>query len=540
MAKKILFFIVSILTLAIAFFFWQKMAFDKGVLRLEIIAPDKIDVGQEFEYVVKYKNNGSITLESPEMHFEYPEGSIMEIGESRVKKISASDLGGTIYPGQERTMRFKARLLGKQGDVKTAKVRVSFQPQDLRIRNESSSSFATILGDISITLNLDLPQKAGTGKGITARVSYSSGVPYPLKDLSCIVEYPDGFQFSYSKPNGLNNKQWDEPILNEFDSKKIEIGGMLNGEPGVQKLFKAKIGVWQEGKFIVLKETIRGVAMIAPSVKFTQKINGSENYSASIGDRLRYEISFRNTGEESFNDQALIVKLEGDSLDYNSIVAIDGVYQKGDNSLIWDGNQLAELQNLRPGEEGKVEFWISTNKSRVMRNEADKNLFIKTSISLGQIKQEFLNKINTSLVAIQSVHNDSRYFQDSGPFPVREREKTAFTVEWKIKNYYNDVDNAKMVTILPSGLRFNHENHRIPEGTRIYFDEGTRQLIWDIGSIAAGIGVVSPEMICAFQLSIEPVTLDTDILLIGSAQLSGTDLWTSNNISISTDPIYSK
>lgn len=280
--------------------------------------------------------------------------------------------------------------------------------------------------------------------------------------------------------------------------------------------------------------------MIAPSVKFTQKINGSENYSASIGDRLRYEISFRNTGEESFNDQALIVKLEGDSLDYNSIVAIDGVYQKGDNSLIWDGNQLAELQNLRPGEEGKVEFWISTNKSRVMRNEADKNLFIKTSISLGQIKQEFLNKINTSLVAIQSVYNDSRYFQDSGPFPVREREKTAFTVEWKIKNYYNDVDNAKMVTILPSGLRFNHENHRIPEGTRIYFDEGTRQLIWDIGSIAAGIGVVSPEMICAFQLSIEPVTLDTDILLIGSAQLSGTDLWTSNNISISTDPIYSK
>lgn len=539
MSKKILVFIVSIITVLIAFFFWQKMAFDKGVLKLEIIAPDKVDVGQEFEYVVKYKNNGSITLESPEMYFEYPNGAIIEEG-TRIKKVSSEDLGGNIYPGQERTMKFKARLLGAEGETKDAKVKVIFQPQDLKIRNEASSSFTVILDHLPLNLTLDIPQKAGAGKVVTVRVAYSSNVPYPLKDLSCIVEYPSDFQFSYSKPNGLDNKQWDEPILNESDSRKIEIGGILNGEPQDQKVFKAKLGVWQDGKFVVLKETVRGVAIVAPSVKFTEKINNQENYNVNIGDRLHYEIFFRNTGDEELKDQALIIKLEGDSLDYNTITALDGVYQKGDNSLIWDGNQLPELQNLRPGEEGRVEFWINTNRNKMMKGPADKNLFVKTNITLGQIKQEFLNRVNTKLIAVQSLYVDSRYFSDFGPFPVVSGEKTVFTVEWKIKNYYNDTSNAKMVTILPSGLRFIQDNQIVPEGTKVYFDEGTRQLTWEIGSIPAGTGVIDSEMVCAFQLSIEPQTIDTDILLIGSAQLSARDLWTNNNVSISTDPIYSK
>jgi hypothetical protein len=540
MSKKVLILIFSIITILIAFFFWQKMAFDKGILKLEIIGPDKVDVGEEFEYVVKYKNNGSITLESPEMYFEYPEGAIIEEGGSRVAKVATEELGGSIYPGQERTMKFKARLLGKEGETKDAKVRVSFQPQDLKIKNEASSSYTIILDQLPLSLNLDIPQKAGAGKTMTLRISYNSNVAYPLKDLSCSVEYPSDFQFSYAKPKGMDNNQWDIPILNETDSGKIEIGGILNGEPQDQKVFKVKLGIWQDGDFIVLKEAIRGVAIIAPSVQFTERINGQDNYNVSMGDRLHYEITFRNSGDEELKDQALIIKLEGNNLDYSSIKALDGVYQKGDNSLIWDGNQLSELQSLKPGDEGKVEFWISTNKNWTMKSAADKNPFIKTKITLGQIKQEFLNKINTNLIALQNIRTDSRFFSDSGPFPVVANEKTTFTVEWKVKNYYNDVSNAKMITVLPSGLRFVADNYKIPEGTRLYFDEGTRQLTWEIGSLAAGTGVISSEALCAFQLSIEPQTTDTDILLIGSAQLSGNDLWTNNNISVNTDPIYSK
>ncbi|MDD5639473.1 MAG: hypothetical protein PHR47_01550 [Candidatus Pacebacteria bacterium] len=538
MNKKLIFIISSILLVLVLFFFWQKMAFDKGILKLEIIGPDKVNVGEEFEYIVKYKNNGSINLENPEMIFSYPDGAIIDNG--KIKKITSDELGGTIYPGQERTMKFAARLLGKEGELKKAEVKINFQPQDLKIRNETNSSFSTILDKLPLSLSLDIPQKSGAGRPITVKISYSSGVPYPLKDLSCSIEYPADFQFVSAKPKGMDDKQWDIPILNESDGGKIEISGILNGNPQDQKVFKAKIGVWQDGNFIVLKEANRGVAIIAPSVQFTEKINNQEGYTVNMGDRLHYEVSFRNVGEEAMKDLALIIKLEGSGLNYNSIQAGEGVYQKGDNSLIWDGNQVSELQDFSVNTEGKVEFWITTNKTWTMKSQGDKNPFIKTKITLGQIKQEFLNKINSSLSATQSIRTDSKIFSDSGPMPVMAYEKTAFTVEWTAKNSYNDITNAKMTTVLPSGVRFIEGQTKVPDGTKIFYDEGTRQLTWEIGSLEAGTGIFNEAKSCAFQLSINPETIDTDVLLIGASQLSGTDLWTNSNLITSTDPNYSK
>jgi len=539
MNKKLVFIIGSIILVLVLFFFWQKMAFDRGILKLEIIGPDKVDVGEEFEYVVKYKNNGSINLENPEMIFTYPDGAIVDNG-VKVKKVTTDELGGTIYPGQERTMKFTARLLGKEGELKKAEVRISFQPQDLKVKNETTSSFSSILGKLPLDLSLDIPQKSGAGRPITVKISYTSSVPYPLKDLSCSIEYPSDFQFVSAKPKGMDNKQWDIPILNESDSGKIEIAGILNGNPQDQKVFKAKIGVWQDGNFIVLKESNRGVAIVAPSVQFTEKINNQENYAVNMGDRLHYEISFRNVGEEGLKDLALIVKLEGSGLDYNSIQAPEGVYQKGDNSLVWDGNQISELQDFSVNTEGKVEFWISTNKKWTMKSLGDKNPFIKTKLTLGQIKQEFLNKINSSLSATQNIRTDSKIFSDSGSMPVQANQKTVFTVEWTAKNHFNDVSNAKMTTVLPTGVRFVDGQTKAPDGTKISYDEGTRQLTWEIGTLEAGSGILDDGKSCAFQLSINPETVDTDVLLIGSSQLSGTDLWTNNNLTTNTDPIYSK
>jgi len=539
MNKKLIFFISLIILILVSFFFWQKMAFDRGILKLEIIGPDKVDVGEEFEYIVKYKNNGSINLENPEMIFTYPDGAITEDG-AKTKKVSTNEMGGIIYPGQEKTVKFTTRLLGKEGDLKKAEVRVSFQPQDLKVKNETTSSFSTVLGKLPLDLSMDLPQKSGAGRPITIKISYTSNVPYPLKDLSCSIEYPSDFQFVSSKPKGMDNKQWDISILNESDSGKIQIDGILNGNPQDQKVFKAKIGVWQDGNFIVLKESNRGVAIIAPSVQFTEKINGKEGYAINMGDRLHYEVSFRNVGDEDMENIALILKLEGSGLDFNSIQAPDGVYQKGDNSLVWDGNQISELQDFSINTEGKIEFWISTNKKWTMKSQGDKNPFIKTRIALGQIKQEFLNKINSSIMATQTIKTDSKIFSDSGPMPVQAGAKTTFTVEWTAKNTYNDVSNTKMTTVLPLGVRFVEGQTRVPDGTKISYDEGTRQLTWDIGSLEAGTGIFSDAKMCAFQLSINPETIDTDVLLIGSSQLSGTDLWTNNNLTTNTDPIYSK
>jgi hypothetical protein len=171
--RTILFLLILIIGGIFAYLSWQDMSFSKEVLKIEILASEKANVGEEIEYIVKIKNNGNIRLENPELIFEYPENSVISNG-ARIRTMSSNELGGDIYPGEERTFRFKAILLGRERDVKIAKASISFQPKDLKTRSEVSTTFTTILGNTPINLSIEVPNKVGAGKAISLRVNYSS------------------------------------------------------------------------------------------------------------------------------------------------------------------------------------------------------------------------------------------------------------------------------------------------------------------------------------------------------------------------------
>jgi hypothetical protein len=536
MKKRIIFPILIILLGAIAFLSWNKMSFSKEVLKLELIGPEKTTIGESVEYLVKFKNNGSIRLESPELTFTYPDNSILEENEPKVKVMSAEELGGDIYPGEERTFKFSARLLGKEDDTRVAKVSVSFQPKDLKTRSEVSTTSTTILGTIPLDISLDIPDKASTGKTLTFRVNYSSSVTYPLEDLTCYLTYPDGFEFLYSQPKGMDNNQWDIPILNEGGSGRIEISGVLSGQALEQKVFKARIGVWQDGNFVLLKEVIRGVEIVAPSLYITQKVNGDENYAATVGDQLHYEVTFRNVGDQQMKDMVMISRLDGDSLDISSIKTTNGKWTKGDNTITWDSNSVPELGLLEVGQSATVEFWVNVKDKWTMKSLENKNPIIKNKVIVGQASQEFLTKVNSVIAAEQKIYPENKYFENSGPYPLESGQKTTLTVEWKAINNYNDLEKAKMVTVLPESVTFEKKTY--PEGMEITYDENTGEVVCNIGSLPAGSGVIKDAKICAFQISVKPELTDEMIILLGSAQLSGVDQWTNKTLTTKTDLVY--
>ena len=64
----------------LGFLNWQRGSYSKDVLKLEILGPGEANLGEEVEYVVKYKNNGNFRLENPELIFETPSYSILSQG----------------------------------------------------------------------------------------------------------------------------------------------------------------------------------------------------------------------------------------------------------------------------------------------------------------------------------------------------------------------------------------------------------------------------------------------------------------------------
>ena len=108
MSKFVKILIVFVLVLAaVGYGFWRKNIYSKEGLKLEMIGPKEAQLGQEVEYVVKYKNNGEFRLENPNLMFTAPEFSIKDDKIYTQEVIESDKLGGAIYPGEERSFSFK-------------------------------------------------------------------------------------------------------------------------------------------------------------------------------------------------------------------------------------------------------------------------------------------------------------------------------------------------------------------------------------------------------------------------------------------------
>jgi len=523
--------ILVILIITITFLNWRKNIYSKEVLKLEILGPTEVTLGQEVEYIVKYKNNGNFRLEDPELVFQPPENSIKDEKIFERQILGKDQLGEAIYPGEEKSIPFKMQLLGKEGEAKIANASLSYQPKNLKARYESSTSFTTTIKSVPITFEFDLPSKVEVNKDFVFRINYFSNLDSLLTDLRCQIEYPVGFEFIESTPKSLEKTEWVIPVLNKSQGGRIEIRGFLSGEIGEAKIFKAKLGIWKEGEFILLKELTRGVEMTKLSLYLRQEINGNPQYVALPGDWLHYEIYFKNIGDEELNNLSLINKLEGEVFDFQTIKSDLGITRPGEDSVVFDWARVPKLQYLAPMDEGKVDFWIKLKDD--LGNV--KNPVLQNKVFIGQLKEEFLTKISSKLEIVQKGYFEDEIFGNSGPGPggtPKVGGTTTYTILWQVKNYYSDIKNAKVKATLPPQVSLTGKIFPEEMASKFSFDSQSKEIVWSLGDMERGMGISKPSLTLAFQISFLPEESQKGKTpeIIGQAKISGEDSWTESEI----------
>ncbi|MBU1877282.1 MAG: hypothetical protein ABH876_01245 [Patescibacteria group bacterium] len=530
MKRNLIVFLVIALALT-SLYYWRSNSYSRETLKLEIIGPDKVNIAENFEYLVKYKNNGQSRLEEPKLIFEYPAYSIVDENLLR-KEISLED----IYPGEEKTYSFKVRLLGKEGEARTAKVSLSYKPKNLNARFESKTTLTTVIQSVPLTFRFDLPSEIESGKDLTFNLNYFSNIDYPLSNLRIKVDYPSGFEFVKSNPKSLESVEWDIPPLNKAEGGRIEITGRAKVNVGEESIFKAEIGSWQNGEFVLLKEVFKGVRVVKPALDISQKINGSLEYIANPGDLLHYEISFKNIGDSPLTDLSLLITLIGDNFDLTTIKALQADYNSGDNSLVWDWKKIGELQFLDIKETGNVEFWVKLKDNWAISSSTGQEV-IKTNIYISQAQEEFETKVNSKMEIVQKGYFSDEIFGNSGPIPPRSSETTTYTIMWQAKNFYNDVDNVKVKAKLSDNVKLTGLIFPEEETLKFTFDSSSREVIWDVGELKVGRGTLNPAPNVAFQVSFTPNNSQIGQMpeIISSAEIIGEDGWTKETIRFSVN-----
>jgi len=530
MKRKFTFFIIILAVILGASGLWysQKNIYSKEILKLELLGPEKADLGEEIEYIVRFKNNGTVRLEEPKLIFEYPSYSIVK-GDSIRQEIKTEELGGDIYPGEERTIKFKGRLMGKEGEVKEAKVSLGYRAKNLSAWYESKTTKATIIENVPLVFNFDLPSRIEPGKERIFRLNYRSNIDFPLTDLRIKIDYPSGFQFKSSDPQALDQKEWEINLLNRTEGGRIEIVGSIDGNVGEEKIFRAELGSWKNGEFILIKEVFKGVEIAKPDLYIIQQINGNYEYIASPGDMLHYEIFFKNLSQETLTNSYLIVQLDGSAFDLESIKAPTGDYSSGDNSIVFDWRKNHDLRYLDLQEEGKIDFWVELKEEWDIEDIGrDKNPIIKSKITLSQVIEEFETKVNSKLEISQRGFFEEEVFGNSGPIPPKVGKDTTYTIIWQVKNYYNEMKNVKVRAILPEEVKLTGNIFPDEEADKFTFDFKSREIVWDIGDLEPGRGVIDEAPNVSFQISLGPTSSQkgNPALLIEKAMVSGEDQWT--------------
>ncbi len=522
-SKKIilvLLLILLVVLLAATWWIYQRNVASRGDLVLELIAPEKVMVGEPIEYVLRLKNQGNFTLSDAELLFDFPRHARpIDPDRSTVRQ----KLEENIYPGQEQQFTFEAEIFGQEGDTSTARAKIDYRVEGLRVYYSAETSTTTVIDSVPMTLDFSLPQTVAPGEEFQFSLNYFSALDKTLEDIGIRLSATRGFSLRESNPPTDEPGEWRIPFLVSEDGGRIRFVGQIDAETP-EVVLSAQIGAWTEQGFSPLKRVSRKIQVAEAPLRLSLQINDSFDYIADSGDSMHYQLYFRNVSERPLENQFLTATLKGDYFDLDSLRVTKGVHQPGHRSILWDSRSVPELRFLDRDEEGVVDFWVDLKEEWPVRSFSPE---VELEIEIGSMRQIFGTKINSDLRLAQRAYADGEFFEDRGPIPFELGETTYYTVFWELTNTYNTVDDIWVAAQLPDEVMFADEIFPEEEKGRLSFQPDKNRLTWDVGQLEPG-----QQAVLAFQLMTRPFTVeDLEAPLIKPAEVQGRDKWTGEIIS---------
>ena len=195
---------------------------------------------------------------------------------------------------------------------------------------------------------------------------------------------------------------------------------------------------------------------------------------------------------------------------------------------------MPELRYLAPQQEGKVEFDVQLKDNWTQSDSEKNNTIIKNKVDISQIVNEFQTKVNSKLEVLQKGYYSTKdTIVNSGPIPPTVGTPTTYTVTWELKNYFNDVKNAKIRAVLPQNVRLTGKVLPDTELPNFSFDNNSREIVWNVSGgeqIIAGTGILNNAPLIAFQVSLTPDASQRGATasLIGEANITAEDQFTGS------------
>ncbi len=529
-------------------FWFGSPSFSESGVKLDIEGPTQVSVGDEVVYKLKYSNTTKLNLNNMRFKFTYPDGSVVLKDGTVAKELSETFTIDQLSPGQSAEKEFKAFLVGDRGNIKTVKSELSYSAGDLRTAFEKNTSLSTTIIGLPISLTLVAPPNSVPGQAINYMLDYRNESSDDIYDLRFEFKYPDGFSVQKSTPSPNDgNFVWNVPVLKKGSGGRISVIGLLIGKEGSTKIIsvslKRKIG----DQYINYEKAETSSVIASPLLGVDVLVNDSLDYSAFAGDDLNYVIKYSNNSNYNLIGVNLTIQLKGEMYDISSLDTKGGYYDSSNSMILWNASTVSDFANLAPNKNGQVSFRIKLKNSIPSGATGSKNLFVRSTARLSTpnvpssvggdeifAESDVVTKISTQPTLKQVVYYNDPAFGSSGPLPLQTGKETVFTVHWQTTNPGNDMNGVKIGAVLPAGVSWKNVVSVGSGQPEPVFNTNTSEVVWDLGILPQGVGVIGAKYEASFQIVVKPSINQkgSPVLLIKDSKLSGQDSFTKQNIII--------
>ncbi len=364
------------------------------------------------------------------------------------------------------------------------------------------------------------PQNAAAGNAVSYTVSYQNTGQEDFSDLKIKADFPSGFSFSNSEPLAAqDNNLWYIGNLAAGQSGQVKINGVINGSMDEEKTLKVSIGeIGADNNFISYGETESRLKIIGSPIVLSETVNGEkDNVYVNAGDRLVFKIAYKNNGSIGLRDVILTLEADSPVLDYAHIDMSNskGSFDANKKIVTWKASDVSDFSTLAPNAEGEISFSVPVKDVIPVTGPKDKNFSFSAIARMdspdiptpeGANKVVASNavgvKLNSKLLSsVQGFYNDAE-ITNTGPLPLKVGQETTFTMHLKTANVSNDITDGKVVMTLGPGT--NWKNNFLPKDASVSFNDRTNELTWNVGSLAAGKGIITDPQELIFQIGITP------------------------------------
>jgi hypothetical protein len=559
-------FFLSAVGISVYFFIGGTNIVSTDNIDLSLSGPVSVKGGEEFVLQVLVGNKNSIPLKFAQLIVEYPEGAKVPKSNSTVPSRYTKELG-EIENNSVVNETIKSALFGEENSEQEIKVTLEYRTEGSNATFVKQKSYKTFISSSPLSLTLDLPNDTSAGKEMDLNIKVNSNSSEVIKDVVLEVAYPSGFVFKDAIPSpAYGENMWSLGDLLAKGVRNITLHGTMAGQDGEVKTFRASVGTRgskDDNKIsLVYGSSLRSVVVKKPFIGLNIALNGntgSEDYVANSNDVLRGDIGWTNNLPVKILNGELSVKINGEVLNKSSVSAGKGFFRSGDNTIIWDKLNGNFPQSIEPGATGDQSFSLNFLPLISSRRSIFENPWITLEVTFkgnrfaegresgATIEYTASRKIKLSSdlqLSARTVYYVGP-FKNTGPLPPIVDKETTYTIMWSVVNSSNNVNGVVVKAALPSYVRWLGNISSADEN--IVYNPLGGEIVWNVGDIPAGSGILTKAREVAFQVALTPSisqvgeypVLISDSSILGSDAFTGTEtnsVRKSLNIQLTTDP----